>query len=137
MKKLNKIMIGASLLLMTASTQAWADIVVIVSAERTAPPLSLQQITRIFEGKSNLMIPVDIARPSSTRRDFYAKIVGMDEAQAIARWSKLIFTGKVAAPKQYASAAQVVEAVAADPNVIGYVDSSFVNMTVKVIFTVK
>jgi ABC-type phosphate transport system substrate-binding protein len=137
MKKLNKIMIGASLLLMTASTQAWADIVVIVSAERTAPPLTLKQIARIFEGKSNLMTPVDIIRPSSTRRDFYTKVVGLDEAQAIALWSKLIFTGKVAAPKQYASGAEVVEAVAANPNVIGYVDSSFVNMTVKVIFTVK
>jgi len=30
-----------------------------------------------------------------------------------------------------------VQAVAADPHAIGYVDRSFVNMTVKVILTVK
>jgi ABC-type phosphate transport system substrate-binding protein len=137
MKRLNKIMIGASLLLMVASNPAWADIVVIVSAQSTAPPLSVKQIARIFQGKSNLMTPVDIARPARTRREFYTKVVGMDEAKALALWSKLIFTGKVAAPKQFPSGAEVVAAVAADPNVIGYVDSSFVNMTVKVIFTVK
>lgn len=137
MKRLNRIMIGASLLLMITSIQARADIVVIVSAQNTAPPLTLQQISRIFQGKSNLMTPVDIARPARIRREFYTKVVGMDEAQAIALWSKLIFTGKVAAPKQFSSAAEVVAAVAADPTVIGYVDSSFVNMTVKVIFTAK
>ena len=137
MKRLNKIMIGASLLLMVASNPAWADIVVIVSAQSTAPPLSVKQIARIFQGRSNLMTPVDIARPARTRREFYTKVVGMDEAKALALWSKLIFTGKVAAPKQFPSGAEVVAAVAADPNVIGYVDSSFVNMTVKVIFTVK
>jgi ABC-type phosphate transport system substrate-binding protein len=137
MKRFDKIMIGAGLLLLVASNQACADIVVIVSAQSTAPPLSLKQISRIFQGKSNLMTPVDIARPARTRREFYTKVVGMDEAKAIALWSKLIFTGKVAAPKQFPSGAEVVEAVAADPNLIGYVDSSFVNMTVKVIFTAK
>ena len=49
----------------------------------------------------------------------------------------LVFTGKVHAPKQFPSGAEVVAAVAADPTLIGYVDSSFVNMTVKVICTVK
>lgn len=137
MKKLNKIMIGASLLLTLAVHQARADIVVIVSAQSTAPALSLEKISRIFQGKSNLMTPVDISRPARIRREFYTKVVGMDDAQVMALWSKLVFTGKVAAPKQFTSGEAVVEAVAADPNVIGYVDSSFVNMTVKVIYTVK
>jgi ABC-type phosphate transport system substrate-binding protein len=43
----------------------------------------------------------------------------------------------VKAPKEFHSGAELVEAVAADPNVIGYVDRSFINMTVKVVCTVK
>ena len=35
------------------------------------------------------------------------------------------------------SGAEVVAAVAADPNVIGYVDKSYVDITVKVVYTVK
>ena len=73
--------------------------------------------------------------PSGTRKEFYAKVVGND-ARVRAGWSKLVFTGKVSPPKEL-DAAQVVTTVAADPNAIGYVDKTFVNMTVKVIYTVK
>ena len=83
------------------------------------------------------MTPVDIANPSLARREFYTKVVGKDDAQVKARWSKLVFTGKGSAPKELPSGAEVVKAVAADPNAIGYVDRSFVNMTVKIIYTVK
>ena len=137
MKRFNKIMIGASLLLTLTLSQARAGIVVIVSAQRSAPTLSLEQISRIFQGKSNLMTPVDLPRSSHIRHDFYNKVVTIGNAKMMAEWSRLVFTGKVQAPKQFASGAEVVEAVAADPTLIGYVDSSFVNMTVKVIYTVK
>ena len=137
MKRLNKIMIGACFLLTLGLNQARAGIVVIVSAQSNARNLSVEQISRIFQGKSNLMTPVDLYRSSRIRHDFYTKVVALDEAKVIAEWSRLVFTGKVQAPKQFASGAEVVEAVAADPTLIGYVDSSFVNMTVKVIYTVK
>lgn len=137
MKRLKRIMIGAGLLFTITLTEARADVVVIVSAQSTTHTLSFEQISRIFQGKSNLMTPVDLSRPSRTRDDFYTKVVAMDEADVMAEWSRLVFTGKVHAPKQFHSGAEVVEAVAADPTLIGYVDSSFVNMTVKVICTVK
>ena len=136
MNSFQKIMIAAGLL-MTALQQAHADTVVIVSAQSTAPTLSREQIARIFQGKSYVMTPVDLARPSAVRREFYTKFVGADEASVRARWSKLLFTGKRSLPKEFASSEDLVTAVAADPNTIGYVDRSFVNMTVKVIYTVK
>ena len=58
-------------------------------------------------------------------------------ARIRAWWSKLVFTGKGSAPKELHSGAEVVAAVSADPKLIGYVDKSFVDMTVKVIYTVK
>ncbi|SRR5581483_4066560 len=130
----------AATLMFTASVpqQARADVVVIVSAENTtASALTVNQIARIFEGKSNTLTPVDILRPSQARREFYAKVVGSDDVLVRANWSRLIFTGKGTQPKELPSGAEVVKAVAADPNAIGYVDRSFVNMTVKVIYTVK
>ena len=137
MKRLNTSLITACLLLVIALHRAHADVVVIVSAESTAPTLNTEQISRIFQGKSNLMTPVDIASPSRIRDEFYAKVVGIDSALVRAQWSRLIFTGKVTAPREFSSGAELVKAVAADPNVIGYVDRSFVNMTVKVVCTVK
>jgi ABC-type phosphate transport system substrate-binding protein len=128
-------MIAAAVLATLYFQQARADVVVIVSAQSTITSLSPAQIARIFQGKSNAMTPVDIRPPSGTRNEFYAKVVGND-ARVRAGWSKLVFTGKVSAPKEL-DAARVVTAVAADPNAIGYVDKTFVNMTVKVIYTVK
>ena len=69
--------------------------------------------------------------------DFYTKVIGKDYAQVKSRWAQLVFTGKGAAPKELAGGEDVVKAVAADPHAIAYVDRSFVNITVKVIYTVK
>jgi ABC-type phosphate transport system substrate-binding protein len=137
MKSFQKTMIAAGLMLMAASQQVHADVVVIVSAQSTAPPLSPERIARIFEGKSTDMTPVDLARPSDARREFYTKFVGVDDALVRGEWSKLVFTGKRSAPREFTSSADLVKAVAADPNIIGYVDRSFVNMTVKILYTVK
>ena len=135
MKYLSGTMIAAGVLAMLYFQQARADVVVIVSAQSTTTSLSSAQIARIFQGKSNIMTPVDIRAPSGTRNEFYRKVVGSD-AHVRAEWSKLLFTGKVSAPKEL-DAAEVVRAVAANPNAIGYVDKTFVNMTVKIIYTVK
>lgn len=137
MKRPSRAMIAAVLALTAALRQARADVVVIVSTECTMAAITSDQLARIYQGKSNTMTPVEIAEPSHTRREFYTKIVGKDEAQVKAEWSRLVFAGRGAAPKELPSGAEVVKAVAANPNVIGYVDRSFVNITVKIIYTVK
>ena len=135
MKHFSSTMIAAGLAAALAFQQAHADVVVIVSAHSTLASLTPSQIARIYQGKSNTLTPVDIRSPSNTRKEFYVKVVG-SETQAREQWSKLVFTGRGSAPKELAPA-EVVAAVAANPNAIGYVDRSFVNMTVKVIYTVK
>jgi ABC-type phosphate transport system substrate-binding protein len=132
-----KIMIASGLLFAAVAQPALADVVVIVSANSPVTTLSATQIARIFQGKSNMMTPVDIEGHSASRREFYSKVVGMDDARVREIWSKLVFTGKGWAPRERASGTDVVKLIAADPNAIGYVDKSFVNMTVKIIYTVK
>jgi ABC-type phosphate transport system substrate-binding protein len=136
MKRHSKTMIAAGLTFATALQQARADVVVIVSAQSSTTTITAAQISRIYQGKSNVMRPIDIEEPH-TRREFYSKVVRTEEAQVKGMWAKLVFTGKGSAPKEFPSGSEVVKAVAADPRAIGYVDSSFVNMTVKVIYTVK
>jgi len=132
-----KIMIASGLLFAAVAQPALADVVVIVSANSPVTTLSTAQIARIFQGKSNLMTPVDIEGHSVSRHEFYSKVVGADEARVKEMWAKLQFTGKGSAPRELASGTDVVKAVAANPKAIGYVDKSFVNMTVKIIYTVK
>jgi ABC-type phosphate transport system substrate-binding protein len=133
----SKTMIAACLAFAFVLQQARADVVVIVSAQSSAAKITPDQISRVYLGKSNTMTPVDIADPSVARREFYAKVVGKDDAQVKARRLSLVITGKGSSPKELSSGAEVVKDVAADPNAIGYVDRSYVNLTVKIVYTVK
>jgi ABC-type phosphate transport system substrate-binding protein len=118
-----------------AAVPASAETVVIVSQKNPATRMFSEQASQFFLGKSNLFTPVDQADGSAIRNDFYKKVADKDAAQVKAAWSKLVFTGKATAPKEYPSNAEVKKAVAADPKAIGYIDKSAVDDTVKVILT--
>lgn len=121
--------------LAAAALPASAEIVVIVSKQNPATRMFSEQAAQFFLGKSNLFTPVDQADGSAIRNEFYHKVADKDAAQVKALWSKLVFTGKATAPKEYGSAAEIKKAVAATPNAIGYIDKSAVDSTVKVITT--
>lgn len=118
-----------------AALPASAEVVVIVSQKNPASRMFSEQASQFFLGKSNLFTPVDLPESSAVRTEFYKKVADKDTAQVKALWSKLVFTGKATAPKEYASAAEVKKAVAADPKAIGYIEKSAVDDTVKVILT--
>ena len=81
--------------------------------------------------------PVDQADGSPLRDQFYTKVSSKSAAQMKAYWAKQIFTGKGQAPKEAGDSAAVKAAVAGNPNLIGYIDRSAVDATVKVLLTVK
>jgi ABC-type phosphate transport system substrate-binding protein len=122
-------------LLGAVALPASAEVVVIVSQKNPASRMFSEQASQFFLGKSNLFTPVDLPESSAVRAEFYKKVADKDTAQVKALWSKLVFTGKATAPKEYASAAEVKKAVAADPKAIGYIEKSAVDDTVKVILT--
>lgn len=116
---------------------AQAETVVIVSAKNPATRMFSEQAAQFFLGKSTMFTPVDQADGSAIRNDFYKKVTDKDAAQVKAIWSKLVFTGKATAPKEYKSNADVKKAVADDPKAIGYIDKSAVDDSVKVILTLQ
>jgi ABC-type phosphate transport system substrate-binding protein len=132
-----KIQGAAILLLVTMLPLARADVVVIVSAKNPASSMTAEEVSQIYLGKTNKLKPIDNGDKSPARSQFYTKVTGKDEAQIKAIWSKLVFTGKATPPRELVSSADVVKAVAADPNAIGYVDKSAVDASVKVILEVK
>jgi ABC-type phosphate transport system substrate-binding protein len=121
--------------LIVGAGMAHADVVVVVSAKSTTTTMTPDEISQIYLGKSKSMKPVETSG-SPIRSQFYSKVAGKDEAQVKAIWSKLVFTGKATAPKELPTSAEVVKAVAADPEAIGYIDKSAVDSSVKVVYAV-
>jgi len=112
-----------------------AELVVIVNPANPATSMTSAQASQFFLGKSPMFTPVDQAESSPIRTEFYKKICDKDPSEVKAIWSKLVFTGKASAPKEYHSNAEVKKAVAANPTGIGYIEVSAVDSTVKVVTT--
>jgi ABC-type phosphate transport system substrate-binding protein len=113
-----------------------AEIVVIVNPKNPASRMFSEQAAQFILGKSTLFTPIEHTE-GPLRNEFSQKVLGKDSAQVKAQWSKLVFTGKGTAPKEYGSSAEVKKAVAADVQAIGYIEKSAVDDSVKVILTVQ
>jgi ABC-type phosphate transport system substrate-binding protein len=132
---IGKLLLAAGICAFAAPAFA-AEIVVIVNPKNPATRMFSEQASQFFLGKSTLFTPVEHT-DSPLRTEFYKKVLDKDGTQVKAIWSKLVFTGKGTAPKEYASSAEVKKAVAADVNAIGYIEKAQVDDTVKVILTVQ
>lgn len=119
---------------------AHAGIAVIVHPSAGIDKLSKDEIARIFLGKSKTFpngkeaIPVNQSENSPVREKFNQEVCQKSPSQYKAYWSRLVFTGKGTPPKDSGTDKDVKALVAANPNVIGYVDSSVVDDSVKVVF---
>lgn len=113
------------------------ELVVVVNPKNPATRMLNDQAAQFFLGKSTVFTPIEYDEGVAIRNDFYAKVLQKDAAQVKTIWSKLVFTGKGTAPKEYKTAAEVKKAIAADVKAIGYMDKSAVDDSVKVILTVQ
>ncbi|TFW22440.1 hypothetical protein E4L96_07875 [Massilia arenosa] len=113
------------------------EIAVIVNPKNPASRMFSEQAAQFFLGKSTQFTPVERNDGAPLRAEFYQKVLNKDPATVKAAWSKLVFTGKATAPKEYASSADVKKAVASDVSAIGYIEKSAVDDSVKVILTVQ
>lgn len=136
-KTISRIAIAASLLI---GAVVHAEVAVIVSASNGNGALDQDTISRIFLGKTSNFpdgsqaIPVDQTEGSASREAFNDKVLGKSSSQLKAYWSRLIFTGKGTPPKESGSDADIKALVAKNPNLVGYVDSSAVDGSVKVVY---
>jgi len=119
------------LALLGAALPATADVVVVAGAGSSAANLSKEQIADIFLGKSTALTPLDQPESSPLRDEFYTKVTGKSAAQAKSYWAKLAFTGKGTPPKEGANSAEIKKALAGSPNLIGYIEKSAVDGSVK------
>ncbi len=128
-----------ALLLSIAAVSALAETSVIVSNSNSNGGIDKSTVSKIFLGKSKSFpdgsqaIPIDQDDSSPVRETFNSSLLGKSASQLKSYWSRLIFTGKGTPPKQSGDDAGVKALVANNPNMIGYIDSSAVDASVKVV----
>ena len=130
---LNKMLFGT---LVAFSFSAAANIAIIVNPANNTS-VAAEEVVRIYTGRSNAFVAVNLAESSALRSDFDEKGVGRSSSQLKAHWSKLVFTGKGTPPAELASEAEVIEFVAANPKAIGYINADKATSAVKIVHTIK
>lgn len=118
---------------------AAAETSVIVSASNGNASIDKNTISKIFLGKSKSFpdgsqaLPIDQNDGAAAREAFNSNVLGKSASQLKSYWSRLIFTGKGTPPKQSGNDSDVKALVSNNPNMIGYIDSSAVDSSVKVV----
>ncbi|CAN7406811.1 phosphate ABC transporter substrate-binding protein [Pseudoduganella sp. LjRoot289] len=119
------------------------ELVVIVSARSPVTTLLQQQVADIFLAQAARFpgggdaVPVDQRLGSTARDEFYSKVAGRSPAWMTAHWTKMIFTGRGRPPREAAGNAAVRRLVAANPALIGYIERSALNASVRAVLVVK
>ena len=130
-------------LLLLMLNPSYADVVVIAHPSNPTAALTKSEVKRIYLGKmkrwnnGNAMGAVDQQVPSSARDEFYEQVVGKNQSQISAYWSQQIFSGKGMPPPKKADDETVKQWVAEHPDSIGYVSSSSVDSSVKVLLSIS
>ncbi len=120
---------------------ALADIAVIANPGIAITKASNNDIKALFLGKIKSLAGYPVTpieqKSGTTRSSFNNKVLGKSNSRLKAYWTKLLFSGKGVPPRVFPDDAAVKAHVAATPDAIGYIDSSSVDSSVKVILTVK
>lgn len=119
------------------AANASAELVVIVSSRNPTPVMNADQVSALFLGQSArfpdgaLAVPLDQRLGADARQQFYRQVSGMSPALLKAHWSKLVFTGRGQPPREALDDAGVRRLVAENPSMIGYIERSALDASVR------
>lgn len=123
------------------SATPFASVLVVVHPSNTAD-ISRDDINRLYTGRASSFpggsqaVPINLVDSNSARNNFDDKVLGRSSSQIKAHWSKLVFTGKGSPPKEVNNDAEVLDLVANNPNIIGYVSKGVDTSNVRTVLTV-
>jgi len=121
---------------------ALAELAVIVNPSSAISSITAKEAKRIFLGKMRTvkgerLIAVDQDENMASRKTFYKSIIKKTESQLKSYWSTRIFSGKGVPPATVGNDDDVKVWVSVNKDAIGYVDSSKVDDSVFIVYTVK
>ena len=137
MKKLVRCVLGG-LVLLVASIAHAADYVVIVH-KANVNPIDKAFVVKAYTGDTKTwpdggpLMLIDQSEDSLVRVEFSKDALGRSVAQMKALWAQNVFSGRALPPKIVDGDAEVKKGVAANKNAIGYIKSSSVDDSVKVV----
>ncbi|OEZ60329.1 phosphate ABC transporter substrate-binding protein [Duganella sp. HH105] len=138
-----RLILQVLLLALACAHAGAAELVVIVSARNPVTALRADQVADIFlaqtgrfpGGEEAMALDQPVGNP--LRDEFYSKVAAKSPALMKAYWTKMVFTGRGQPPRELSSSAAVRKMVADNPSMIGYIDRSALDASVKTVLVVR
>ena len=134
-----KFSVLALLIGLLGTLPAFADISVIVNPNNNIE-LSAKEVRAIYLAKTNAfpsgdkVQPLDINNNDEIKNKFSKDVLRKSPSSLNSYWSRMIFSAKGTPPQSLSMAAVKVK-VANDKSAIGYIDSSMVDDSVRVVYS--
>lgn len=128
-------------LLLGGAGAAMADIVLVCGRASPIAEMSREQAERLYLGRLSALpsgapvSPLDLPT-GAVREQFYQNLTGKNPNQIRAYWSRQVFAGRAAPPREAASAAEVRSLLAKYPELVGYLPATEVDASVRVLLKV-
>lgn len=125
------------------SAAAAGELVVIVSAKSAVGALKQDQVADIFLGQMASFpsgveaVALDQNIGSADRDEFYSKVAAKTRPLIKAHWTKMIFTGRGQPPREIGDGVAVRKKVAENPSLIGYIDRTELDSSVKAVLLIR
>lgn len=133
--KLFKSLLTAAVVGLACSVAAAADLVVI--GHPSSSELTKKEVADLYLGRTRGKTLLDQSENGDLYGAFYRQATGRSVAQVKSTWARLVFSGSAQLPEQLPNSAAVKQAVADDPNAIGYIEKSAVDGSVKVLLELE
>ncbi|MBK1717152.1 hypothetical protein [Thiocystis violacea] len=130
-----------TLLLGLGGARADGALVVVMSGASGVDSLTREEVINIFLGRFRQLpsgqaaLPVDQPEDPALLADFYQRLVNKKPAEIRAYWSRLVFSGKTAPPRQAKSHEEGLKWLSDNPGAVGYMRSDARPSQLKVVFT--
>ncbi|HEY9134176.1 MAG TPA: hypothetical protein VIM85_00105 [Pseudomonadales bacterium] len=128
---------------MLISNPVRADIAVVVHKDNPLSTITMKEGQRIFLGVTKKLPDgrsikiVEQEDNFKLKENFYMELTGSSAAQVSSRWAGLVFSGQAIPPEKASGDKGVKEWLQKNPGGIGYIDSSRVDDSVKVVLTIR
>lgn len=122
---------------------ALADLVLIANAQIDTDNISQEEAINIYMGRLRQFPsgaaakPLDLPPSGTEKAHFYRFLINKDLSDVEAYWARLVFSGRTSPPRTVGSSKEVLELVAGDRSVIGYMDRAQMDKRVKVILELQ
>ncbi len=139
---LTKFKIFGALVVMSISSAAFAEIVIIGHPDDSIGDIDTHNVRNLFLGERKSFpdgthaVPINHVAGSPDRKEFFSTVLSMAESSHKRHWKRKISTGSGHTPKEVSSHDALLKSIANTRGSIGYIEASKVDDSVKVLLTI-